>query len=72
VVNSRKNEARPALTKPRADKKIHRVADAIKKYQKQKRCEPVHVFVGNVGIPRIYPLLEANPNASLIKQLAKT
>ncbi|KAG1753971.1 uncharacterized protein EDB91DRAFT_428035 [Suillus paluster] len=50
VTNARRNDAKPTRTNPaRACKQNHRVAHAIKKHHKQRRREPMHVFVGNLN-----------------------
>ncbi|KAG1755763.1 hypothetical protein EDB19DRAFT_1662863 [Suillus lakei] len=51
VTSSRKNDAKPTRINPaRAVKQNQRVVHAIKKHHKQqRRREPVHVFVGNLG-----------------------
>lgn len=49
VTSSRKNDAKPTRTNPaRAQKKNQRVSHAIKRHVKQRRRDPMHVFVGNL------------------------
>lgn len=50
VTSSRRNDAKPTRINPaRAQKQNQRVVDAIKKHHKQRRREPMHIFVGNLG-----------------------
>ncbi|KAG2135894.1 uncharacterized protein EDB93DRAFT_1170155 [Suillus bovinus] len=50
VTSSRKNDAKPTRTNPaRGQKKNQRVSNAIKRHVKQRRRDPVHVFVGNLA-----------------------
>ncbi|KAG2056493.1 hypothetical protein BDR06DRAFT_1019748 [Suillus hirtellus] len=49
VTSSRKNDTKPTRTNPaRAQKKNQRVSHAIKRHVKQRRRDPMHVFVGNL------------------------
>ncbi|KAG2348829.1 hypothetical protein BDR05DRAFT_1055777 [Suillus weaverae] len=50
VTSSRKNDAKPTRTNPaRTHKQNQRITHAIKKHVKQRRCDPMHVFVGNLA-----------------------